>query len=128
MQQRLQARPVPEPEAITPKQTIPRAKRQGRKAIIQLPAVPPVIATPEPTSLLSDPIQTRLETLGIEVPGVETQPPEGLELPENVRKGLTTPGTKDIVIEPAKLTGKEVVTKIEDQQDPEHFDEAKITE
>src|SRR3990167_1274742 len=143
MQQRLQARPVPEPEAIKPKQAVPRAKRQGRKTTIQAPVTPPVMVQPEPPAALPDPIQERLETLGIEVPSAETQPPEGqastvqaptapetyqgFELPENVREGLTTPGTKDIVIEPASLTAKEVVTKIEDQQAPEHFDKPKIT-
>ena len=116
MQQRLQARPVPEPEAITPKQTIPRAKRQGRKAIIQLPAVPPVIATPEPTGLLSDPIQDRLETLGIEVPSAETQPLE-----------VKAPSAPETYQESTRLTAKEVVEKIEDQQAPEHFDKPKIT-
>ncbi len=209
MRQRLAARAQPT-EAVTPEVIAPtrkppvRAGRGPRKTTIQAPVAPPVMAQPDITGPLPDPIQERLTAMGIEVPRAETQPPEGeapavkaakapetterLTIREAAKKteslidpivgaayrvggrifsgvthmeadmaaekagfpivtdresGFVTKSGKFLNPEEARvyvnktpetyqelpetLTAKEIVTKIKDQQDPEHFDKPKIT-
>jgi len=119
---------------------LPATRRGGRRQTIQAPVLPPV----EPTEL----------TAGVEAPAIEPEviPPAitAEPTPTAIKPTMTAEdiallgeegefsikavearraaarGEPPPPIEPETLTSKEVVTKIESQQDPQFFDKPKI--